>query len=270
MSEISLLELKTLIEGMQTQMNNRLDGLGYQFENFNHEMNNIKRKNLKLELENKELKTEVSVLKSEVYRLSSIGREKNLILFNIQDDDTMNTNLVENIKKILQECNIIIPENGIAKAERIGNKEDKRPICLTLTDAKHKKTLYDKTSELKKKRISISNDLSEWQRKERSKLIKTQNLLKVYGIDCKIKGVNLMIDNTEYDIKAALNMIQNLNQDSDEDSDYSVQSQKSNNSRKRGRKIKDNRAVKNRKEEKKFHGKLPRATQNSKYSPKKK
>ena len=81
-----------------------------------------------LDYEIKELKMEVSLLKKEISNLTNKERERNIILFNVQDDDNFNKNLMKNLGDILKNCAVDIPHDSMVKAERRGRNIDKRPI----------------------------------------------------------------------------------------------------------------------------------------------
>lgn len=164
------------------------------------ELKVCKRKCISLEEKNVQLETKVSVLEKTLKILENKSREKNVILFNIEDPKTDNLNLLERVKTIFTEAKINIPDDGIEKIFRLGKNIGSRPILVAFTSVKYKSILFSKISELRSLDISIANDLTNEQRETRKILKNLQVKLTQQGKTSIIKGSRLLIENTLYDI----------------------------------------------------------------------
>ena len=200
-------DLRRLIEDMQSNLGGKMDGITGRLTSIDNELKDIKQKNLMLEAENKSLRAEVALIKKEINRIASKGKEKNIIFFNVLDNDDINSRLTDYVQEVIKKCGVILPEDGVSCVERVGRQEGKRPIRVTLSNFDLKKKFFDKATEFKNNKVFISSDLTELQRMERKKALDTQKLLKTFNIQSKIRGSNLMIENEEYSIQSALNLI---------------------------------------------------------------
>ena len=146
-------ELKIFLQSMETRINENISGLRGEVSGYNRELKTCKKKCSKLESENKELKMEVSLLKKEINKITNKEKERNIMLFNIQDDEEFNDDILNNLSILLKSCEIEISNDAMVRAERRGKGMNKRPICLELKEVEYKKLFFNKAEQLKEKKI---------------------------------------------------------------------------------------------------------------------
>ena len=141
-------DLMELITNGQNTLMEKLNTVQNIMELYKRDVEEIKFKVNDIIDEKSNLKNEVKTLKRELNYVTNKSREQNIILYNIKDDPDFNENIPENIKKLFQEIKVELEKSAFKDAKRIGVKEGKRPVLVTLESTNLKKALFDKADEL--------------------------------------------------------------------------------------------------------------------------
>ena len=86
--------LENLLNGMEGRINGNIQSLKDEIAEYISELYICQKRCLKLEKDNKNLKIEITSLKKIVNNMTNREREKNLIFFNLKDDDKFNKDLL--------------------------------------------------------------------------------------------------------------------------------------------------------------------------------
>lgn len=71
-------------------------------------------------------------IENKISRLFNYQRSKNIVLFKLEDCDSINTNLFQIISQLFKDIGINIPEVAIVDAFRLGKKKGNRPVLIKL------------------------------------------------------------------------------------------------------------------------------------------
>ena len=93
--------------------------------------------------------------------IASKEKDRNIKMYNLEDTEIVNKNLMENILKIFAKVDIKLPEKAVSEVKRLGKMQGQRPVLLVLASSVHRSCIFDKFQELQdKKNIVITSDLS--------------------------------------------------------------------------------------------------------------
>lgn len=208
-----------LIDALDSKNRQRTASLLKVLRKSKEEIRQIDKRQLFLEEENKALKHEVRLLGSELRDI--VGREKaaNLIIFGLEekvDEDELaegKPTLVHSIIEEFQQVKIDISIDEIKTAGRIGTTAPNktRPVMVKLSQPSIKKKIFEKGKALyMNKKISVNNDLTRTQRKEKKELLSVKKLFDGENIPVKIKGFSLLWNDTYLNWENALETFNEL------------------------------------------------------------
>ena len=140
-------EIKNLLSTFKTEI---VDSVKEEIRNG---MGELRIKEQELEEENSYLREELKLVKKELMIISSKEKERNIRMYNLEDTEIVNKNLMENILKLFAEVDIKLPEKAVSEVKRIGKMQGKRPVLLVLASSVHRSCIFDKFQELKEKKI---------------------------------------------------------------------------------------------------------------------
>lgn len=157
-------------------------------------------------------------------------------MHNIEDKNDINKDLFNYVMKILKELDI--EENNVDIIRRIGNKEGRRPVVVTLISQRDKYKFFDNHDKLKKRYgIVITNDSTKAKRENYKKFKSIKEELATVGIEAKIRKSLLQVENQHYDLKQALEYLKKTKTNNESDSDQSIESNVTSASKKRERAV---------------------------------
>ncbi|XP_043471746.1 uncharacterized protein LOC122504629 [Leptopilina heterotoma] len=190
-------------------------------------------------------------------------RARNLLLFKVPDNQEVNKDLYNSVMNIFIKASVNIPDSCIVNTTRLGRIEGSRPILISFTSQKWKSIIFSKARNFGEMKIGLGNDLTREERQKRKSdyelLMKYKGVLLQQGKECTIKGMRLIINDTEMNVDEIKDILKNQKDDidSDTENDNSSFSRTSNTSRKRVRTIGDKDDIK------KKQKKLVKSTVNS-------
>lgn len=141
--------------------------------------------------------------------LSKIGREKNLIIYNIEDKAEYNTDVTQTVRRIFEQVKLDIPDVALDDAFRLGKVKGSRPILVKFISARWVHLVFEKVEELKQFKITISNDLTREERDEKRKLLQLRYNLRKAGHKADIKRNQLLLNGSPITLAAATLLLQN-------------------------------------------------------------
>ena len=148
----------------------------------------------KLEKNSTNLEAQVEALSQQVKFLLHQNKIANLIVFKFPDTKNNNKDLRVSVLDLLQKINAEIKDSDIQSISRLGKTRGKRPILVRFTSQKLKSSLFKNLDKVKELGISISDDLSPEERQQRSKLLAFFPRLKKIGLNPKIRGEKILLD----------------------------------------------------------------------------
>ena len=101
-------ELKVLSQSTESSINQNISGLRSEVNVYCSKLRECKKRCSFLESENKYLKVDISLLKKEINSLTNKEWEKNIMIFNVKDEDEVNNDPLGNISVMLKDCEIDI------------------------------------------------------------------------------------------------------------------------------------------------------------------
>lgn len=119
-------------------------------------------------------------------RFEKSQRSKNIILFNLEDSDSINSNLFATIDLLFKDIGLQVPDLAIADIYRLGKNKGKRPVIIKFIAERWVKTIFSKLNELKNKNLFITNDRTFEERELRRQLFKKIQELRETGIKARI------------------------------------------------------------------------------------
>lgn len=138
-----------------------------------------------------ETKQEIEKVNSAVegilQKLDALSREKNIILWNLPDDETTNTKLLENVRNIFKQVQIYLPDWAIDDVIRRGRPNGKRPVLIKFISSTWVHKAFSKAAALRKLGYPIDNDLSRREQELRRQTRMAYNSLKFIVANCSIK-----------------------------------------------------------------------------------
>lgn len=170
------------------------------------ELKDCKSKCSSLEKKNTLLEKQVSSLEEKLQAIEIKSKERNVILYNIDEPTTDQINIFDKIKKIFNDAQMDIPDDGIEKVFRLGKNIGARPVLVAFTNVRYKNIFFSKARNLQTFKIAFSNDFTFEQRELRKKLKDYQSKLSLQGISSVIRGSRLMVDGKLYDITTVQKM----------------------------------------------------------------
>lgn len=164
--------------------------------------------------ENECLRFEIQRLKKEFRYEQGKERAANLIVRNCFTNDDLEETLRNRVLEIFKDAKIKINCEDITAAGREGRPNQDaskvRPIKISLSEPRLKNVIFPVAKLIRIKHgVSIDNDYSPLQREELFNLRTTRRSLKEMGINCPIKGFNILIHNKAFDWQAALRYARN-------------------------------------------------------------
>lgn len=103
-------------------------------------------------------------MENNITLLNNFTRAKNIILFKLEDHDTINNNLIQVILCLFSDIGLSIPEFVIGDIYRIGKNKGNRPVFIKFIRERWVKMVFTKMKELKDRGIFIVNDRSTVER----------------------------------------------------------------------------------------------------------
>ena len=143
------------------------------------------------------IENKLSEVENQVRNLYEKDSLKNIILYNVQDNEENNKALISNVQKIIKKAEINISDLCIGDIQRIGRKKvnSNRPVVIKLLAPRWKHEFFEKEEKLKSMGYKISSDVSKEKRKLKSMLLKARYLLRKDGKNPILRNYKLFIEN---------------------------------------------------------------------------
>ena len=178
------------------------------------EIKSLKSENEELKKTNKDLIKNMDVIRKKVINQNLKSRAKNVILHNIKDSNEFNKDLFNKVLEIT--CEIGVYEQHIDSIKRIGIKEGRRPVFITVTSLASKKIFFDNLLFLKSKGIIVTNDTTKKEREDYKKLKEIKEKLANFGSKALIKNSKLFVEDHCFDIPQAQKYVDELEKEIDD------------------------------------------------------
>lgn len=193
-NKISNVEIFNLLQKVSSDLKNELALIKEQLNSREQFLEEIKIENLELREANSKLENRVKILEKR-------NREKNLVIYNIEEvADTPLENTVINF--LATKLQVTLDKREINNVYRIGKQSAivhrKRPILLKLVSFLKKHEIVSKLSGLKGTGISVSEDLSPEDREKRRTLYMHYRSAKASGYPAKLYGDRVLINGIAY------------------------------------------------------------------------
>lgn len=188
-------ELKQMLVKIQQDLNTLID----KSDTLQNDITVIKDHQQRQESKIKYIETSIGKSNQRLARIEKTEREKNIILFKLNETENINTNLFACILEILEETGVKIPEVCIVDVFRLGKfiEGRKRPVLIKLTAPRFKKLFFEKNEEFQKCNLVVASDLSPEERMEAKKLLKVRYILRNKGQDTVLRNNNKLLRNNE-------------------------------------------------------------------------
>lgn len=155
-----------------------------------------------------ECKLKIDFLENKLNYFEQQSKRKNLIVYNIQDDDIINNDLESSIENTFKKINLVIPKSSIDETFRLGSAKGKRPVIIKFNSSRWVKEAFSKLQDFRNLNLSISNDKTKKEREEYGILWDHKKTLKNIGVEVQIKRNKIVYNNkilSESDIASMIN-----------------------------------------------------------------
>lgn len=173
---------------------------------------NLERKQSTLEEENLNLKYEIQRLRKDVSFLMNKESACNLIIENctIKEGEDSESKIRDRLLKLFKQVNVQIEPENIISAKRLGKPTPGKIqlIKVKLSDPGLKKLIFPAAKDFRKRyNIYIKNDYSPPQREELYNIRVTRRLLIEHGINCYVRGFNIVVTDAPLNWQAAKRLL---------------------------------------------------------------
>lgn len=93
-------------------------------------------------------------------------KAKNIVIFNLADEEENNSNLLYTIVKMFKRAGLIVPDNAITDVLRLGKNKGKRTVMVKFIGVRWVKLIFTKITVFRKHDIVIVNDRSPQEREK--------------------------------------------------------------------------------------------------------
>lgn len=125
-------------------------------------------------------------MKAQIQKLERETREKNLILYKIDETEEFDRNLSSKVTDLVGKYCQTAERNHIDQVYRIGKMLGRRPILVRFNSSRSKSVVCKSIIESGDRNIAVANDLTSEERIQRNQLRDFVSKLKSTGIDAKI------------------------------------------------------------------------------------
>ena len=124
-------------------------------------------------------------------------KSKNVILFNVKEEEDVNKSLFSNIKELIDKAEVEIPDTCIVDIFRLGRIEvnNVRPVIIKLIAPRWKQNFFKKEENFKNMENAVSSDISKEKRELKNKLLKARYKLRQDGKEPMLRNYKLYLDN---------------------------------------------------------------------------
>lgn len=121
----------------------------------------------------------ISKINAEISYLKRADMRNNIVIFNLEENQQTDTNLISTIASVFLKLNIIIPDLAIADAFRLGkdNKEN-IPILIKFIASGWVRAIFEKVKDFHDVGLSVANDRTPEDRECRKKLLSYAKIIK--------------------------------------------------------------------------------------------
>ena len=147
----------------------------------------------------KSLEEKIINVEKKICYINEQESSKNIILYNVQDDDETNKALVTNVLNIIKEAEVDIPNTCIGDIQRLGWKKNvnNRPVLIKLLARRWKSVFFEKEQKFKSLGYEVSSDIPKEKRALKATLLKARYLLRQKGKNPVLRNFNLYLDNRQ-------------------------------------------------------------------------
>lgn len=135
--------------------------------------------------------------------LSDQSRFKNLILFGLEDSESVNRDLIHSVLEIFSDMGLRIPDVAVEDSFRLGKVMGSRPIKIKFISSRWVRVAFDRVEEFKNFNLAIANDRTKEEREKhrdlRDRVVRLRNL----GMNAKIRNKTLIINEKPIDLICA-------------------------------------------------------------------
>ena len=142
------------------------------------------------------IENKLSDVEEKLNELYERDAAKNIIIYNIKEDEENNRALFNNMQEIMKEADVKISDICISDIQRLGRKNENntRPVVVKLIAPRWKYEFFDKEEKLKSMGLKISSDIPKEKRKLKSLLLRARYLLRQEGKTPVLKNYKLFLN----------------------------------------------------------------------------
>lgn len=174
-SELSDREFLIKISANDAETNEYVNILKAMYTNLNKDIEEVKENQQIFKSRHEDLSAFVQQLEKRLLLIEKGSRAKNLLIFQMQDDDETNNNLYLSVFNIFKTIKVEIPNQAVESVYRFRKTKGKRPVMVRFISARRKSLMFTKLKVLNDLGLRISNDLTEAERRDRKQLIDFQS-----------------------------------------------------------------------------------------------
>lgn len=126
--------------------------------------------------------------------LEQQARSRNVILFNFNDTNDTNSNLLVNVKLIFNKVGLDIPESAFDDIFRLGKRLGSRPVLIKFVASRWVRDVFSEIRDFKYQGFIIVNDRSPEERERRKVLLSHVQELRGKGHSAFLRGNKIIVD----------------------------------------------------------------------------
>lgn len=202
------------------EIKEEVKSLKLMYSNLSRDIEEVKKEQQDFSSKHEDMCATVNVLERRIALLEKNSRARNLLIFNLDDVEEINRDLYLSIARIFEKIKVEIPDQAIESIFRLGKVVGRRPVLVRFASPRWKSLLFIKVKELNELGLTIANDLTEDERKERKSLLMYLFSLKKQGHEAKLKGNAIIIKNKAYSLKDLQESGESFNPSEDVDTEH--------------------------------------------------
>lgn len=151
---------RTMTDVIPETENERWKYLFLSIKELTNSISDLKQQGLSSSRQMDSLSNRISNNEEKLRSFTESNRDKNIILFNLDDSEAINKNLFLELHKLFDTVKLQIPDAAITDAFRLGKSPGSRPVLIKFVGTRWVTLLFSKVKEINALNLRISNDFS--------------------------------------------------------------------------------------------------------------
>lgn len=185
---------RTMTDVIPETENERWKYLFLSIKELTNSISDLKQQGLSSSRQMDSLSNRISNNEEKLRSFTESNRDKNIILFNLDDSEAINKNLFLELHKLFDTVKLQIPDAAITDAFRLGKSPGSRPVLIKFVGTRWVTLLFSKVKEINALNLRIFNDFSKEERIKRKNWLDLVRQLRALGYQAALKRNTIVVD----------------------------------------------------------------------------